>query len=68
MITISIELQRGFDLDDMESPVGLPVNLTDNDDRDICLPTGVHSKALMSKQAVRSWLLGPLCWDWLFVF
>lgn len=29
---------RGFDLDDMDSPVGLPVNLTDNDDRDDMSP------------------------------
>ena len=29
---------RGFNFDDMESPVGLPVNLTDNDDRDDMSP------------------------------
>ena len=29
---------RGFDFDDMEPPVGLPVNLTDNDDRDDMSP------------------------------
>ncbi len=29
---------RGFDLDDMPSPVGMPVNLTDNDDRDDMSP------------------------------
>ena len=29
---------RGFNFDDIESPVGLPVNLTDNDDRDDMSP------------------------------